>query len=565
MQLNFGYASETGPRPRNEDFGGFVTPEPTTAAVKGYLAALADGVSGGSHGREAAESTVRNLLADYYATPETWEIAHALDTVIQSLNRWLSGQVASRREPGGMACTLSALVLRGRRWALAHVGDTRIYRLRGEHLEQLTQDHTWEQPGMEHVLKRAVGLDTHLRVDYAEGDIAAGDVFLIVCDGVWQPLGQVELHRLLQLYDDPQDCARNLVAEALRQGGGDNASALVVRVAALGEDTDQSAFLSRRHLPLSGRLSPGSKLDGFVIDEVLHDSRETLLYRAHAADSGQACVLKTLQPRLEGDVELADRLLQEEWLGKRVQSHYFPQILPVSQTSERNFLYFAMSWHPGQSLQARLDQGRHFSVQETVSLGIRLLKGLSALHRLDVAHRDIKPANLHLGEDGKLRILDLGVAHCPACPPGQAAEAPGTPCYMAPEMFTASTTLNHVSADLYAAGVSLYHLLARKYPYGEIEAFQQPRFGDPIPPTRYRPDIPGWLEIALLKACARLPEERFETAEEFLLALERGEASRLNRPRPTPLAARDPVLFWQAVALVAVVFNLLFLFLLLAG
>jgi len=560
MQLAFGYASETGPRPRNEDFGGFVTPPPATAAVKGWLAALADGVSGGTHGREAAESTVRNLLADYYATPETWEVAHALDTVLQSLNRWLSGQVASRREAGGMACTLSALVLRGRRWHLAHVGDTRIYRLRGEHLDQLTRDHTWEQPGMEHVLKRAVGLDTHLQVDYAEGDLAPGDVFLIACDGVWQPLRQLELHRLLRLHDDPEVCARNLAAEALRQGGGDNASALVVRVQELGVNGDETEFLSRRHLPLPGRLAAGSRLDGYVIDEVLHDARETLLYRAHAADSGQSCVLKTLQPRLEGDADLADRLLMEEWLGKRVRSHYFPEVLPAP---ERNFLYFAMSWHPGQSLQSRLDGGRHFAVQEGVSLGIRLLKGLAALHRLDVAHRDVKPANLHLGEDGKLRILDLGVAHCPACPRGRAEENPGTPSYMAPELFSGAAPGMHT--DLYAAGVTLYHLLTRKYPYGEIEAFQHPRFADPVPPTRYRPDIPGWLENALLKACARLPDERFETAEEFLVALEKGEASRLTRPRPTPLAARDPLRFWQTVALIAVVFNLLFLYLLLAG
>jgi len=175
----------------------------------------------------------------------------------------------------------------------------------------------------------------------------------------------------------------------------------------------------------------------------------------------------------------------------------------------------------------------------------------------------VKPANLHLGEDGKLRILDLGVAHCPACPRGRAEENPGTPSYMAPELFSGAAPGMH--SDLYAAGVTLYHLLTRKYPYGEIEAFQHPRFADPVPPSRYRPDIPGWLENALLKACARLPEERFETAEEFLVALEKGEASRLTRPRPTPLAARDPLRFWQTVALIAVVFNLLFLYLLLAG
>jgi protein phosphatase len=80
-----------------------------------------------------------------------------------------------------------------------------------------------------------------------------------------------------------------------------------------------------------------------------------------------------------------------------------------------------------------------------------------------------------------------------------------------------------------------------------------------------RPDIPGWLENALLKACAREPAERFETAEEFLLALERGESSRLARPRATPLAARDPMRFWQGVAVIALIFNFLLLFLLLVG
>ncbi len=562
MKLTFGYLSEQGPRPQNEDFGGFVTPEPEVAAVKGYVAALADGVSGGHHGREAAESTVRNLLADYYATPETWEISHSLDTLLQSLNRWLHGQIASRREPGGMACTLSALVLRGRRWHLAHVGDTRIYRLRDGTLEQLTQDHTWDQPGMEHVLKRAVGLDTHLRVDYSEGDLAAGDRFLIACDGVWQPLGQIELHRRLNLYDDPQDAARNLVTEALRQGGRDNASALVIDVKGLA-DSATIDFMHERHLPLPRKLTPGARLDGFIIDAILHDSRETLLYLAHTADSEQTCVIKTLQPRLKGDIALAEQLLAEEWIGKRVQSHYFPEVLPLPT---RNLLYFATRWHPGQTLAQRLANGHHFGVTEVISIGIRLLKGLSVLHRLDVAHRDIKPDNLHLGEDGKLRILDLGVAECttrPSSTMSAADETPGTPCYMAPELFLGQAADRH--SDLYAVGVTLYHLLTRKYPYGEIEAFQRPRFTDPAPPTRYRPEVPGWLENALLKACARLPESRFETAEEFLLTLERGEASHLARPNPTPLAARDPLRFWQAVAVIATVFNLLLLFLLLAG
>jgi protein phosphatase len=73
-----GYATATGPRPRNEDRGGFVVPaDDALAATKGCLAVVADGVSGGAHGHEAAEVAVRTLLADYYATPDSWEIPHA--------------------------------------------------------------------------------------------------------------------------------------------------------------------------------------------------------------------------------------------------------------------------------------------------------------------------------------------------------------------------------------------------------------------------------------------------------------------------------------------------------
>lgn len=164
---------------------------------------------------------------------------------------------------------------------------------------------------------------------------------------------------------------------------------------------------------------------------------------------------------------------------------------------------------------------------EAVQHGIRLLKGLAELHRLQVAHRDIKPANVHLGRDGRLRILDLGGAVSDS--QGDApAGSPGAPSYRAPELFTGELAVP--AHDLDAAGITLYHLLTRKYPYGEIEPFQHPKFAVPLPPTRYRPGIPGWLENVLLKAVARDPVHRRETPEEFLLALERGANRPLGRP-----------------------------------
>ena len=236
-------------------------------------------------------------------------------------------------------------------------------------------------------------------------------------------------------------------------------------------------------------------------------------------------------------------------------SPHFPQIVPAE---EKSCLYYLMTWHPGATLQARLDAGHHFPVGEVVRLGISLLKSIATLHRLDIVHRDIKPDNVHLGQDGVLRILDLGVAMSlgeqqAQGPVGQA----GTPSYMAPELFSGAEPVT--GFDLYAAGVTLYYLLTRKYPYGEIEPFQTPKFGEAQKPTRWRPEIPGWLENVLLKAVDREAKDRFETAEEFLLALERGERRPLSAPRKQALVQRNPLLLWKAVALFSLLLNFLLL------
>jgi len=271
--------------------------------------------------------------------------------------------------------------------------------------------------------------------------------------------------------------------------------------------------------------------------------------------SGQQLVLKTLQPVMEGDAGAAAALLMEEWRARRVVSPFFPQVVPAE---EQSCLYYLMTWHPGATLQARLDADQHFPAGEVVRLGIALLKGIAALHRLDIVHRDIKTDNVHLGQDGVLRILDLGVAlslgECKADEPvGQA----GTPSYMAPELFEGA--LPDPAFDLYAAGVTLYYLLTRKYPYGEIEPFQTPKFGEPARPARWRPEIPGWLENILLKAVAREAKDRFETAEEFLLALERGASRPVAAPGRRPLVQRNPLMLWKIVAAASLAVNLILL------
>ncbi|SDK41783.1 protein phosphatase [Methylophilus rhizosphaerae] len=562
MSLLFtvGESSVTGPRPRNEDYVAVVTPAASQLAIKGALMLVADGVSGGAGGAEAAEMTARTISADYYATPDTWTIQHALDKVVQAANLWVLSQARKHSRMAGMATTLSMLVLRGQRYVLAHVGDTRIYRLREQCLEQLTTDHVWDRPDMRHVLKRAVGLDDQLNVDYAEGLLQRDDVYAIVSDGVWAALGNAGIHKALMLYHSPQMIAEYLTAQALEKGSQDNASAVVISIEHIGEDHLTDMLADAHSLPLPAKLTVGSQIDGFTVTRIIHDARLNILYQVRNS-TGQLFVLKTLQPARADDKDSCEALLNEEWLAKRVVSQCVPQVLPLTR-EQRSALYYVMTWHEGATLQQRLDAGHYFTCNGVANIGQDLLRGLSMLHRLNIVHRDIKPANIHIGSDNRLRILDLGVALNATLPMPEQMENPGTPSFMAPELFDGKVADRQ--ADIYAAGVTLYHLLTRKYPYGEIEPFQSPRFGEPIRPSRYRPEIPGWLENIILKAIARKPADRFETAEEMLLALEHGELKPIVIPR-TPLIARARLVKWQWLAIILLCTNLLLIYLLLVS
>ncbi|MNY19821.1 Serine/threonine-protein kinase PknK [compost metagenome] len=154
-------------------------------------------------------------------------------------------------------------------------------------------------------------------------------------------------------------------------------------------------------------------------------------------------------------------------------------------------------------------------------------------------------------------MLDFGLAYCPGLSEDQPSALPGTPSFIAPEAFRGEVPTPQ--QDLYAVGVTLFYLLTGHFPYGEIEAFQRPRFGRPVSASRYRPDLPDWLTQSLERAVAADPGQRFETAEEWLLLIEQGERHSLN-VRPRPLLEREPLKVWRTLALVSVLANLALLF-----
>jgi serine/threonine protein phosphatase PrpC len=233
FQLRIGHASRGAGKP-NEDFYGVANPGVAAVAARGLALAVADGVSGDGGARTAAETTVRSLLDDYYDTPEQWNIGRALDRVLRAINDWLVGENLRRPDGEGLVSTLSMLLFKDEYYYLAHVGDTRVYRRRKTVLKQLTTDHTWPRRDMRHVLRRAIGLDTHLVAQYGDGELQDGDTFLIASDGVWEVLGERALHDALEPHVDPQVGADLLVKSSIdRQSqymGRNDATAVIARV-----------------------------------------------------------------------------------------------------------------------------------------------------------------------------------------------------------------------------------------------------------------------------------------------------------------------------------------------
>jgi serine/threonine protein phosphatase PrpC len=544
LQLSLAQFSASGPREENQDALRLVTPAPALAASKGYLFALADGVSQCADGALAAQSTLQALALDYYSTPETWGVAQSLDRLLLAQNRWL--------QANGLLTTLSALVLRGRRFTLAHVGDCRVYRWYEGELSRISEDHVWEQPDMQHVLKRALGLDQYVVMDYRDGELREGERLLLVSDGVWATLNDARIASILREQSELQLAVQTLVSSAHLAGSQDNASALLIQVDALGQDDLGDALAQLQQWPLPPALKPGQLFEGWRVHSLLAESRQSLLYRV-SDQQGQAWLLKTLPAQSRDDDPAGQSLLQEEWFLRRVAGRFFPELHPAS---ERQHLYYVMREHSGQTLAALFRQNGPLSVAQWQTLATQLLRATGLLHRRNIIHRDIKPDNLLLDGNGELRLLDFGLAYCPGLSVQATDSVAGTPSYIAPEAFAGAEPTPR--QDLYAIGVTLFYLLTGHYPYGEIEAFQQRRFTTAMLASRLRPDLPDWLDRTLEHALQADPDKRYETAEQWLLELEHAETRSLAK-RSQPLLEREPLLVWRTLALVSLLFNLVLL------
>ena len=408
-------------------------------------------------------------------------------------------------------------------------------------------------------LTRAVGLDLAVRADYLQGELQTGDIFMLTTDGVHGVLRPEQIRALLATAP-AQRASEAVVRAALEAGSQDNVTALVMQVLGLEPVRLQDTLLQARQLPVPPRMRPGDVLDGWTITALVADTGVHRLYQARDPASRELVAIKTLHESRASDREEQAMLAHEAWLGLQVTDSGAPGFVRVRQVRAPSAFYTVFDWHSGHTLEQLLaEQARRFAIPEVVQGGLAVCRALGRLHRIGVIHRDIKPGNLHLGEDGQWRVLDLGVAVSGREPASTRTLHAGTPSYMNPEQWEgAEGRPADTGSDLFALGVTLYQWLTGRLPYGEIEPWQTARFRrDPVAPSRLRPEVPIWLDHVVMKAIARDARQRFETAEEFALALERGASRPLNAPQATPLVRRDPAWAWKVSCVISLIFNLM--------
>lgn len=551
LQVSIGQHSIAGRKALNQDsFGAYLPQEPELSS-KGIVLAVADGISTSTVSQIASETAVKSFLDDYYCTSDAWSVPHAALQVLKASHNWLYAQ--SRNGPfgsdpdKGYVCTFSALILKQRHAHLLHVGDSRIYLLRNQQLEQLTRDHrVWR--GSSSFLSQALGAGAILEPDYQSVLLQQGDLFLLATDGLFDVLPQSQLINLLNTQKDLSLLALQLTEAALAAGSEDNITLQLVRIDQLPADNNLPLCLDQQ-LPLPPMLQPGDLLDGLEVIKPLQQSSRSHVYLVLDKSTEQLMVLKAPSTDLAEQPDYLERLMREEWIAKRVHSNHV--VRPASINRPRTALYTLFEYVEGQTLkQWQLDHPDP-TLEQVRGIIEQLGKGLQALHRSEILHQDIRPDNLMITSQGIVKIIDFGAARLAGLQTDAeaAGDIPGTALYTAPEYFLglAGTELS----DLYSLAVLTYQLLSGRYPYGpdvargkSVKAQKKLRYQSVLSKES---ELPVWLDLTLEKALQPDPNKRYQALSEFLYDLRHPNA---EFQKPLSLIELHPLWFWKCLCVV---------------
>jgi serine/threonine protein phosphatase PrpC len=560
--VSIGQYASAGRKLASQDFHGAIVPEGSALPMKGIALAIADGISSSLVGQVAAETAVKSFLTDYYCTSDAWTVKTAASRVIDATNSWLYAQSRHvENRDHAHVTTFSALVLKGAKAHVFHVGDSRISQLIDHELEPLTSEHRLRPSRCESYLSRALGLAAAVEIDYRQLRVQSGDVFVLTTDGIHDHLPARQIAACITCESDLSQAAAEIAKLALEAGSDDNLTIQIARIDNLDEE-DLPLLSAAERLPATPLPQAPCDFEGFRIHRQIHASHRSHVFLATETATGEPRALKFPAIDLWEDEASLRRFAMEEWVLRRVSGvHLLKGRTPLLP---RRALYLVTDYVEGQTLSQWMADRPLADLRAVRDIVAQVADGLRALHRKEIIHQDLRPDNVMIDGAGTVRIIDFGSAQvgglAEAAPALDSDDILGTFQYTAPEYFLGERGTEQ--SDLFSLGVLAYQMLTGRLPYGALVARTRTRSQQSklkfCAVRDQRADVPDWVEGAIKMAVHPDPAKRYQALSEFVHDLSNPNPTFIQR-RSSPLVERDPLLLWKmlSVALGLLVLGLL--------
>ncbi|MBA4111503.1 MAG: serine/threonine protein kinase [Leptothrix sp. (in: Bacteria)] len=291
------------------------------------------------------------------------------------------------------------------------------------------------------------------------------------------------------------------------------------------------------------RLEAGQVIDGFRLDERLHQGGMAHLWSVTALDDPTDIPLIMKVPRIKGGEDPASIVgfEVERMIMPRLSGPHVPRYVARGDFTRQP--YIVMERLSGETLRPRLLQAP-LPLDEIARLGASVAQALHALHSQHVVHLDIKPSNIMFRESGEAVLVDFGLSRHDQLPDLLEEEFTlpmGTAPYMSPEQVQFVRT--DPRSDLFALGVMLYHLATGERPFGQpttVVGLRKRLYTEPMPPRASRPDLPAWFQEIVLRCLEVDPDSRYQTAAQLAFDLQNPDQVALTG-RATKLIKAGPV------------------------
>ena len=259
----------------------------------------------------------------------------------------------------------------------------------------------------------------------------------------------------------------------------------------------------------------GQKIEKYVVKRLIGEGGMASVYEAEHEVLGTKAAIKILNPVLTANADIRERFMNEAKMMASFQHTNITKIIDFEETD--SFLAIIMEYLEGQDLSELIDSGAKLSENEITSIFEQTLSAFQYAHEKGVIHRDIKPSNIYILPNGKVKVLDFGIAKLfgQGNEKTQAGTQMGTPIYMSPEQVKADKSIDHRS-DIYSLGVTLYFALNGKPPYDSDGASQFDIFNKIV--YEPLPELTGDSKLIAMvkKACQKDRDQRYQSCEEWL-------------------------------------------------